>query len=63
MKNTEIRLAVVAANVKLWEVAEALGIADNSLSRKLRRELPDEEKKRILAVIERLKAERVSCNV
>lgn len=52
--NLDIRRAAAGAGVKLWQVAEALGIADCSLSRKLRRELPQEEKARILAIIQGL---------
>lgn len=44
----------------MWRVAEALGMADTSLSRKLRHELPEEEKMKILDVIERLKEERIN---
>lgn len=57
MTNVEIRRAAGSAGVKLWELAEALGIADTSLSRKLRRELPDDEKQRILEIIDRLSKE------
>ena len=39
------------------QIAEALGIADCAFSRKLRRELPDEEKEKILAIIDELKKE------
>lgn len=55
--NTDIKVAAIRAGVKLWELAEALGIADTSLSRKLRRELPDDEKQRILEIIDRLSKE------
>lgn len=54
MKNQEIRLAVKKSGVRLWMVAEVLGIQDSALSRKLRRELPDEEKERILGIIQTL---------
>lgn len=57
MANTAIRIAVASSGVKLWQIAEALGIADSSLSRKLRRELPAEEKQKILAIIDQLKEE------
>lgn len=57
MKNQEIRRAAAGAGVKLWQVAEALGIADCSLSRKLRRELPPEEKERILSIVRELAQE------
>ena len=57
MANSEIRVAAVSANVKLWQVAEVLGIADCSLSRKLRRELPETEKQHILDIIYELSGE------
>lgn len=57
MKNQEIRRAAAGAGVKLWQIAEALGIADCSLSRKLRRELPPEEKERIFGIIRELTQE------
>ena len=55
--NTDIKVAAIRAGVKLWELAEALGIADTSLSRKLRRELLDDEKQRILEIIDLLSKE------
>lgn len=45
--------------MKLWQIAEALGIADCSLSRKLRRELPAEEKEKIFSIIRELAGEVV----
>lgn len=57
MANQDIKRAAAGAGVKLWQVAEGLGIADCSLSRKLRRELPPDEKKKILSVIEQLSRE------
>lgn len=54
MKNQDIRKAAAGAGVKLWQIAEALGIADHSLSRKLRRELPAEEKEKIFSIIQEL---------
>ena len=51
MSNKEIRLEAAGAGVKLWQIAEALGIADSSLSRKLRRELPEGEKEAMRAII------------
>lgn len=59
MYNQDIRRAAAGAGVKLWQIADALGIADCSLSRKLRKELPEKEKARILSIIERLSKEAV----
>lgn len=57
MMNQDIRRTAAGAGVKLWQIAEALGIADCSLSRKLRRELPTAEKERIFTIIEQLSKE------
>ena len=54
MKNLDIRRAAAGNGIRLWQIAEALGIADCNLSRKLRKELPDEEKKAIFAIIQDL---------
>ena len=57
MANEGIRQAAKKAGVRLWEIAEALGIADTTFSRYLRRDMPQEETLKILKVIERI-AER-----
>ena len=54
--NIDVKVAATRAGIKLWQVAEALGIADSSLSRKLRRELPEDEKTKIMEIISDLKA-------
>lgn len=58
MHNKEIRSAAKNAGVRLWEVAAAYGINDGNFSRKLRQELPQEEKDKILAIIDRLAQEK-----
>lgn len=55
--NTEIRDAAKRNGVYLWQVAEGIGISDAAFSRKLRRELPAEERERVLNVIDKLAAE------
>lgn len=57
MSNLDVRKAATDANVKLWQVAEKLGIADCNFSRKLRRELPAEEKAKIFSIIKQLSGE------
>ena len=57
LKNIDIREAAASKNVKLWQIAEELGIADGNFSRKLRRELPQEDKVRIFAIIDKLSQE------
>ena len=39
MKNQEIRNAIRSAGVRQWQVAEAMGLREDTLSRKLRHEL------------------------
>ena len=57
MYNQDIRRTAAGAGVKLWQIADALGIADCSLSRKLRKELSQEEKEKIFSIIEKLAQE------
>ena len=53
----EIRQEAAKVGVKLWWIADKLGIADTGLSKKLRHELPDEEKEKIRAIIAELAKE------
>ncbi len=57
MHNKDIRHVAAGSGVRLWQIAEALGIADCSFSRKLRKELSDDEKNRIFGIIENLAKE------
>lgn len=58
MKNVKIREAAKQTGVYLWEIAERFGCNDGNFSRKLRRELPEDEQRRILAIIAELAAEK-----
>ena len=58
MKNNDIKEAAKQARVRLWQVAEAIGMNESAFSRKLRKELPPEEKQRILDAIDRLAQEK-----
>ncbi|MBO5462253.1 MAG: hypothetical protein J6A49_02970 [Clostridia bacterium] len=55
MTNIEIRQAIKNAKIKYWQVAEKMGINDGNFSRKLRKELPESEKTKILEIIENIK--------
>lgn len=57
VKNQDIRDAAKKAGIKLWQIAEKLGIWDTTLSRKLRKELPQEEKEKIIGIIAELAKE------
>lgn len=57
MCNQDIRRTAAGAGVKLWQIADALGIADCNFSRKLRKELPQEQKEKIFSIIRKLSQE------
>ena len=57
MKNVDIRREMLASGVKHWQVAQEIGVADGTFSRRLRNELSDEDKAEIRAAIERLSKE------
>ncbi len=57
--NKEIKEAARKAGVFHYEIAERLNIQESAFSRKLRRELPDQEKKELLEIIKTLAAEKV----
>ena len=56
--NGEIRAEAKRMGVKLWEIAEQLGMNDGNFSRKLRREIPKEEQARIMDIIRKLYNDR-----
>lgn len=49
--NNDVRQAARAAGVRLWQIADMIGITDGNFSRRLRRELPEEQKKEIFNII------------
>ena len=51
MENMEIRIEMTKQNLRQWQLANLLGVSESVLSRKLRKELPEDEKKKILDVI------------
>lgn len=61
MKNIDIREAAANAGVKLWQIADKLGIYDGNFSRRLRKELSEEEKKKIFSIIDELVKEEQQC--
>lgn len=60
MKNNMIiRYAAKQHGVRLWEIAEKLGVSDATFSRTLRRELPEPERDKILTIIKEVATERM----
>ena len=57
MKNQAIRQAALANGVRLWQIAQELGVHEVTLSRRLRTELPQGEQERILTIIDKLSKE------
>ena len=56
MCNKDIRNEIKKTGIYHWQVANALGVAENTFCRMLRKELPDEKKKEILRAIRTVKA-------
>ncbi|MBR4626547.1 MAG: hypothetical protein IKO47_02380 [Ruminococcus sp.] len=56
--NMKIRTYAQQMDVKLWEIAEKLGMQDSNFSKKLRRELNADETARIMTVIDELAREK-----
>ncbi len=56
--NKDIKELAKSKRVKLWQIANKLGICDGNFSRKLRYELPLYEKRQILNIIENLSIEK-----
>ena len=57
--NQQIREAAKSPGIKLWEIAAKIGITDSNFSRKLRKELSQEETARILSIIRDLATEKM----
>ena len=55
MFNVTIRAMAKKAGVPLWRVAKELHYSESTMTRKLRCELPDDERELILGIILRLK--------
>lgn len=51
MANEVVRVAAKRAGVKLWELADYCGMADTTLSRQMRKELPKEKQQSLLGAI------------
>lgn len=51
LNNQKIRFALLENNMKQWELADLMGVSEAVLSRRLRKELPEEEQERIVALI------------
>lgn len=57
MANKEVKEALKKSKVRQWQVAEVLEMNEFVFSRKMRHELPEEEKNLILETIKKLQKE------
>ena len=58
MNGSQMKKAIREAGVCQWQIAERLGMSEFTFSRKLRHELAGEERKKVLAAIDQIVAER-----
>ncbi len=56
--NSLIKNYAKISNVKLWQVAEALGLQDSNFSKKLRHPLTSTEEQRICEIIDMIATEQ-----
>lgn len=54
--NTKVREHAQKKRVRLWQVAERMGIHDSMLSKKLRHELPAKDTEAIIKIIDEIAA-------
>ena len=55
MSNTEIRAELKAAKIPYWKIADKLGVHENTIIRRMRKELSNEDKARFNAAIAEIK--------
>lgn len=54
-KNNDIRIAILVAGLKQYEVAKEMGISEEYFSKMLRNDLTNEKKMEILTAIDRIR--------
>lgn len=56
--NTDIRTNAKKKGVRLWEIANAMNISEPTMTRKLRKELSQDEKQAIFDIIDEIAAKK-----
>lgn len=56
--NEEIRKSARISHVPLWRIAKEMGISEPTMTRKLRVELSEQEKNKMLQIIHKLAQEK-----
>lgn len=54
MKNTDVRQYAKSRSIYLWQIAEALGISEPTMTRRMRTELPEQDKQTLFQIIDNL---------
>ena len=57
MNNIEIKAELKAAKIPYWKIADKLGVHENTIIRRMRKELSEEDCKRFRAAIAEIKKE------
>ena len=57
MYNKDIHTYAKENNVKLWQIAKAMGISEPTMTRKLRSELPEQDKQTFRRIVDELSAQ------
>lgn len=60
LHNTDIRTRAAERGVRLWQIAEKLGINDGNFSRRLRHELNESDKQQIFVIIDEVAKENAA---
>lgn len=55
--NIDLRQYAKAKSVYLWQIADAVGVSEPTITRRFRREMTPEKKKEIRGIIDRLATE------
>lgn len=58
MSGAEVKKRILAAGLKIWQVAYAFGVTDGNFSRKLRKDFSEEDTEKVLSIIEKLKSQQ-----
>ncbi len=55
--NQDIRQTAIDKGIKHWQIADEMGIREDAFSKMLRKELPEDEKQKVLNAIEKIAAD------
>lgn len=53
--NKEFRADMKAAGIRLWEIADEIGVSEATITRRLRNEMNNETKKQLVQAAQRIK--------